>query len=261
MSAEIVDVGIDPGTDGAVAALDAAGEAIALIETPTAELGSRGASGRKRIVDAGALAFFLLRLAGAIELEEIPSPGWQGDPRWPPGKLRPPTRRLRVWVEQVGPGRGKGEGEAGGGVRISGVSSAFTFGGAYHGARAAVEAVAAAVPDAFVLWESPEVALRRHAVAIVTSPAWARSAGLTPNPDREARLLAYHDAARRRWPVLDRRASTSKGGGLFGGLALLGPRGGANYNKAAALWIADHGRKLCSGLPLAAARTHEVSSP
>lgn len=209
---QIFDVGIDPGTSGGIAALDREGHVVMLCDTPTAALGAGG----KKIVDAGAVARLLLDLAGAhmgliAATTEI--------------KPAPPSARLRVWIERVGPGKGEG------------VSSVFTFGGAFRAVHAAVEALAIARPEVFVL-HPDAVASGRSAATMIESAAWARSAGLPPNKDREARLKRYHAEACKRWPDLDKRATKRNV------VALLGPRGGANYNKAAALWIADHGRRL-----------------
>lgn len=207
----IFEVGIDPGTSGAIAALDAKGDVVLLCDTPTATLGAAG----RRIIDAGAVARILLDLATA--------------------------HRLRVWIERVGPGRGEG------------VSSVFTFGGAFRAVHAVVEALAIARPEAFVLHPESAVASGRSAATMVESTAWARSAGLPPNRDRAARLDRYHQEACKRWPALAQRATFQTGS-----IALFGPRGGKNYNKAAALLIAEHGRQRALS---ANAVTGEVPSP
>lgn len=212
MTPRILDVGIDPGTSGGIAALDLEGHVVMLCDTPTAKL----ASG-KNIVDAGAVARLLLDLAGAHTAVTTS----------PPTEIKPapPSSRLRVWIERVGPGKGEG------------VSSVFSFGGAFRAVHAVVEALAIARPDVFVL-HPDAVAQGRSAATMIESTAWARSAGLPPNKDRKARLERYHAEACERWPALNKRATAKNY------VALLGPRGGANYNKAAALWIADHGRRL-----------------
>jgi len=234
----VCDVGIDPGTTGAIAALDADGEVKMLGRLPTAELGPlRKVKGRapKRssfagdpdlrprcpIVDGAALARLLLDLACAHSGLGGPSPI---------GRPLPPRRRLRVWVEQVNPTPGEG------------AAQSFAFGGVLRAVQVAVEVLAAERPDVIVTRPEPAAASGRSAVNMVTSPEWARSAGLEPNRDRDARLAAYHAAALRRWPALDRREVPGKNE-----CALLGPRGAARHDKAAALWIADHGRK--SGAP------------
>lgn len=227
----ICDVGIDPGTTGAVAALDAAGDVLLLGGLPTADLGPLRKVGGKKprapasgpdlrarcpILDGPALTRLLLDLAGAHSGLGGPSPI---------GRPLPPRRRLRVWVEQVNPTPGEG------------AAQSFAFGGVLRAVQTAIEVLAAERPDVFVTRPEPAAASGLSAVRMVGSPEWARSAGLEPNRDRAARLAAYHAAALRRWPELDRREVPGKID-----VALLGPRGAARHDKAAALWIAEHGR-------------------
>lgn len=195
-AAPILDVGIDPGLSGAVAALDPHAFVVLLEDMPVAPLGAEG----RNVVDAGRLARMLLNL---IEC------GYT----------------LRVWLEQVGPGSGEG------------VSSVFAFGGAYRTAQAVVEALAETNPIAFVMHDEPGVASKRAAASLVLPARWARSAGLPPNRDRDARLKQYHAHALALFPSLAVRGKTT----------LLGPKGGAKYDRAAALLIADHGRRLHLG--------------
>lgn len=192
----IIDVGIDPGLSGAIAAIDAVGLVVLLKDMPVAALGA----GERNIVDAGALARMLLDL------------GRDG-------------YRLRVWLEQVGPGSGEG------------VSSVFAFGGAYRAAQAVVEALAETHPSMFTMYDDDRLASKRAAASLVLPARWARSAGLPPNRDRDARLKQYHAHALKRWPSLAVRGVNT----------LLGPKGGAKYDRAAALLIADHGRRLHLG--------------
>lgn len=184
----IVHVGIDPGTTGAVAALDDAGEVLGLWDMPTAELGAKTKAGHVRIVDAAALARILGRAVGI------------------------PMRRIRVTIERVSARPGQG------------VSSVFTFGGAYHTARTVVECMAFWHPDVVETHPEPECATGVSAVNLVQPQAWRKSAGLAAGADK----ADYHAEAVKRWPTAD----------------LWGVRKGPKLDRAAALLIADHARRL-----------------
>lgn len=183
----IVHVGIDPGTTGAVAALDDAGDVLGLWDMPTAELGAKTKAGHVRIVDAAALARILT----------LPAKG---------------ADTIHVTIERVSARPGQG------------VSSVFTFGGAYHTARAVVECMAFWHPDVVETHPEPECATGVSAVNLVQPQAWRKSAGLPAGADKPA----YHAEAVKRWPTAD----------------LWGVRKGPKLDRAAALLIADHARRL-----------------
>lgn len=187
----MIHVGIDPGTKGAVAALDDAGAVVGLWDMPTAELGAKTKAGHRRVVDAAALARIL---------NGIPETGRLA---WSP---------MVVTVEAVHARPGEG------------VSSSFTFGGAYMTARAVVEVLAHLFPELIASHPEPECATGRAAVNLVQPAAWRKSAGLPAKADKEA----YHAEAVKRWPTAP----------------LSGVRGGKLLDRAAALLIADHGRRL-----------------
>lgn len=204
----MIHVGIDPGTSGAVAALDDAGAVVGLWDMPTAELGAVTKAGRVRIVDAAALARILCDL-------------WAGQEPAPP---------LRVTVERVSARPGQG------------VSSVFTFGGAYHCARAVVETLAFLDPAVIASHPEPACATGRSAVNLVQPQAWRRSAGLPAGAGKPE----YHAEAVKRWPTAD----------------LWGIRKGPKLDRAAALLIADHARRLALASPsLAAWRPTHPSRP
>lgn len=179
----MIHVGIDPGTSGGVAALDDAGALLGVWDMPTAELGAKTDKGHKRVVDAAALA----RILGSV-----------GSP-------------VCITLEAVYARSGEG------------VTSSFTFGGAFHAARSVAEVVAFLCPGVVLTHAEPRTATGRSAVNLVQPAAWRKSAGLPAGAGKPE----YHDEAVKRWPDAP----------------LWGPRKGKLLDRAAALLIADHGRQ------------------
>lgn len=198
MSRPIVWVGLDPGTDGGIAAVGEAGEFLGAWDMPVAQTGAKSRSkegGRKAEVDPGALARALLELRLARGNAEGPA-------------------LLVAWLERVSAMPGQG------------VSSMFTFGGAFRAAHAVPEAIAAVAPAAFAARPEPALESGRAHVAFATPQEWRRTFGLPPGADKPA----YHALALSLW--------------IDAAPALHGPRKGPKYDRSAALLIAEHGRRL-----------------
>jgi hypothetical protein len=202
----VIHVGIDPGTSGAVAAVWDDGTPIGAWDMPVAELGARSKAKDKERKNVVDAGALARLLAELPRVAALLSSGVQYYE----------LALMRAWIEEVGPRRGEG------------VSSVWTFARAHGTAIAVCEALAQQNPTRWAWREEPCAALGRVAVALVSPVSWYRAADLPVIKDKDERKAAYHAEAVLRWPSMP----------------LLGPQGGKKLDRAAALFIADHGRRL-----------------
>lgn len=179
----VVWIGMDPGTDGGIGAVDERGGYLGAWDMPTAETGALSkskAGGRKAQVDAGELARLLLDLRLRFGTAEEPA-------------------LLVAWLERVSSMPGQG------------VASMFTFGGAYRAAHAVPEAIAAVAPTFFAVRPEPALASGRSHVALATPQEWRATFNLAPGTDKPD----YHALALSLWPGARRDLVGPRGGGRY----------------------------------------------